>query len=95
MNVEVTLEPTRGAFRVRDGAEQLGEMTFSRLSEHEIIVDHTAVSESARGRGVGRALFDRMVAWAREHQVQVLPLCPFTARMFDAVPEARDVLRPD
>lgn len=98
MLVKLTLEETRGAFRAFDGPDSesaLGEMTFSRLGESDIIVDHTGVPESSRGRGVGRVLFDEMVSWSRANKVRVIPLCPFAARLFEQVAEARDVLKQD
>jgi predicted GNAT family acetyltransferase len=95
MLVKLTLEETRGAFHAFDGEQTLGEMTFSRLGEHDIIVDHTGVREQARGRGVGRLLFDEMVSWSRKQQLHVIPLCPFAARLFETLPEVRDVLKQD
>lgn len=93
MNIELTPDgPSKGRFIARDGDQQLGEMTFSRAGASMIIIDHTEVSDAARGRGVGQALFEHMVDWARREGVKVMPLCPFTRGMFERHPEARDVL---
>ena len=92
MNVTVEVGATKGRFTARDAGRVVGTMTFSRAGETRIIVDHTEVADEARGSGVGRALFDAMVEWARSHQLKVIALCPYTASVFGKVPEARDVL---
>ena len=57
------------------------------------IVDHTYVDPSLRGSGVGRALVEAIVGWARETGVRILPLCPYARATFSRHPELRDVLR--
>lgn len=92
VQISVELGETKGQFTARDGDAVLGAMTFSRAGETRIIVDHTEVADAARGTGLGRQLFDAMVAWARANRVQVIALCPYAASVFRKVPEARDVL---
>jgi uncharacterized protein len=53
------------------------EMTFSRVSPHLIIVDHTAVPDALRGQGVGQALALQAVEDARAGGWKIIPLCPF------------------
>jgi predicted GNAT family acetyltransferase len=93
MNIELTQDgPSKGRFVARSDDQQLGQMSFSRAGADMIIVDHTDVSDSARGTGVGQALFEHMVDWARRERVKIMPLCTFTRGMFERHPEARDVL---
>ena len=55
---------TKGRYAARlDGHE--AEMTYTRVGASTIIIDHTGVPESLRGRGVGEALVERAVADAR------------------------------
>ena len=60
-----------------EGVEGEGELTFSKVSEKLIIVDHTAVPDSMRGKGVGAALALRVISDAREAGQKITPLCPF------------------
>ena len=57
-----------------DGA---AELTTSKVSPTLIIADHTAVPDSMRGLGIGRALVDRLIADARAKGQRIVPLCPF------------------
>ena len=52
-------------------------MTFSILSPHRIIVDHTATPDGGRGKGYGKRLFDHLVEYARSNEIKITPLCPF------------------
>ena len=53
---------------------------------------HTGVPEGARGQGVGEALVERGLAYAREEGLKVLPLCPFVKAYADKHPEAQDLI---
>ena len=71
---------------------QAAEMTYSRVSRTLIIIDHTAVPDALRGRGVGQQLVLRAVEDARREGFRIIPLCPFAKTQFDRHPEWRDVL---
>ncbi|MBS5992824.1 MAG: N-acetyltransferase, partial [Acinetobacter baumannii] len=57
------------------------------------IIDATDVNENYRGQGVGRQLLDALVAFVREKDVKVIPLCPYAKSVFDKDPSIGDVLR--
>jgi uncharacterized protein len=81
----------KGTFTAWDGTRRAGESTYSRLNPSVVIVDHTEVFAGYEGRGVGKALVAREVAWAREHGQKIMPLCPFTRARFERTPEYADV----
>lgn len=82
----------KGAFFVGQEHERLAEMTYSWAGTDKFIIDHTDVSDTLRGQGVGRHLLDAAVQFARERQVKIIPLCPFAKSVFDKEPSIRDVL---
>ena len=92
---EIDLEDRGGkgryVFRGADGAE--AEMTFTRIGEHQLIIDHTEVPDVFRGQGVGLKLVARAVDDARKAGKTIIPLCPFAAAQFRRHPEWADVLR--
>ena len=91
---EIELEDgaTKGRYVLRgpDGAE--AEMTFSKIGEHKIIIDHTGVPDVFRGQGVGARLVTRAVEDARAAGKTIIPLCPFAAAQFQRHKEWADVL---
>lgn len=91
---EIKLEDsgTKGRYVLRgpDGAE--AEMTFTRIGERKIIIDHTGVPDAFRGQGAGLRLVTRAVEDARAAGKKIIPLCPFAASQFQRHKEWADVL---
>jgi len=58
-----------------------------------LIIDHTDVEDQFRGQGIGRQLLDALVAFAREREIKVIPLCPFSKSVFDKDQSIHDVLK--
>lgn len=71
---------------------QLGHMRFRREGPKRIVIEHTEVDSSLRGRDGGRRIFESMVAWARRTGTRVKSDCPFTTSMFKKTPSAQDIL---
>lgn len=88
--IDVTLEASR-VVATRDG-EMLGEMTFVDSGSFYII-DHTGVFDAARGLGVGKKLVAAFVAFTREKEMKILPLCPFAKAEFSKNDAYQDVLK--
>jgi hypothetical protein len=85
-------DTSKGSWYIeRDGA-RVAEMTYSKAGESRIIIDHTEVDPSLKGQGVGKALVESAVEWARVSGVKILPLCPFAKAMIARHPEWQDVL---
>ena len=95
MAIDVRVEAVdgRGALRAYDGDEVLGSTVWVRSGDDVVIVQHTGVEPAARGRGVGRALFEALVDWARSSGTRLSVSCPYMIRQFHAHPGAKDVLR--
>lgn len=81
----------KGAFIARAHGERAGEMTYSRMNEQTVIVDHTGVFDGYEGTGLGKQLVAHGVAWARENGQKIMPLCPFARALFERTPEYEDV----
>lgn len=83
---------TKGRYVLRgpDGAE--AEMTFTKVGEKKIIIDHTGVPDAFRGQGAGLRLVTRAVEDARAAGKTIIPLCPFAAAQFQRHKEWADVL---
>ncbi len=93
MEVKHKIDGTKGKFYHESEGKILAEMTYSKAGETRMIIDHTDVDDSLRGQGAGMQLLNAAVQFARENNLNVLPLCPFAAAMFKKVPEIRDVLK--
>ena len=84
------MEGSKGSFTLQtpDGP---AKMTFSVMSPHRVIVDHTETPDAGRGKGYGRVLFDALVEDSRANGIKVIPLCPFVKMMSGKHPETADI----
>jgi uncharacterized protein len=55
-------------------------------------IQHTIVPQDAQGGGIGASLVEAAVAYARGHELKVVPSCPFADAWFEKHPDAHDVL---
>ena len=82
----------KGAFFIAGENKRLASMTYTQAGPNRIIIDHTEVEDELRGTGAGKSLVLAAVAWARENNIKILPLCPFARSVFQKNPEINDVL---
>lgn len=96
MNDELPIEledgPGKGRYVIRDADGMEAEITFTKIGDSRIIIDHTGVPDVFRGQGVGARLVARAVEDARKAGKTILPLCPFAAAQFQRHPEWADIL---
>ena len=92
---EIKLEEgqSKGRYFLRSPQGAVAEMTFSKVGEHMIIIDHTEVPDAFRGQGVGLRLVARAVEDMRAAGKKIIPLCPFAKSVFEKTPEFQDVLK--
>lgn len=80
----------KGHFKAVEGDVQAGLMTYVWAGEDKFIIEHTIGNPEFKGVGV--KLLNNAVAFARENNKKIIPLCPFAKKMFDRTPEIHDVL---
>jgi uncharacterized protein len=63
-----------------------------RLSDHSIDLYSTYVPVELRGNQLGDKLVQYSIQFAREHQLKIIPTCPFVEKYFSKHPELQDIL---
>lgn len=81
----------RGYFAATKNGKDAGLMTYVYAGDDRFIIDHTEVDDEFNGQGVGKALVEESVKFARENNLKILPLCPFVKAMFKRYPSYDDV----
>lgn len=84
-------EGSKGSFYYEVDGVKLAESTYSMAGPQKMIIDHTEVDESLKGQGVGLEIIKTAVAFARENELKILPLCPFANAMFRKYAAFREV----
>lgn len=93
MKISLETSQTKGRYIARSSEwSEEAELTYSIMSEKSIIADHTGVPEGLKGKGVGKALFLRLVEDARKNGTKIMPLCPFIKAQFKRHPEFQDLI---
>ena len=70
---------------------QLASLEY-RLHEGRIVLMHTEVPPALGGRGIGSALVEYALNYARTHHLPVKIYCPFVAAYVKRHPEQQDIV---
>lgn len=82
----------KGSFYIEENGKVNAEMTYVWAGQDRIIIDHTEVNSTLKGKGAGKLMVQAAVDFARKQNIKIIPLCPFAKSVFDKTPELRDVL---
>jgi predicted GNAT family acetyltransferase len=91
MIIRQTEEGSNGAFYIEENGNMLAEMTYRREGD-SMIIDHTEVDESLRGKNVGYQLVENGVEFARTENLKIVPLCHFAKTVIEKHKDFQDVL---
>jgi predicted GNAT family acetyltransferase len=69
------------SFNLHDQDGKVGEMVFD-IQGNDLTVYHTEVSPEKEGLGYAKLLLDAMVAYVRQNNLKVIPLCPYVHLQF-------------
>ncbi|HMH20297.1 MAG TPA: GNAT family N-acetyltransferase [Puia sp.] len=94
MNIQHTHTEKGGRFFVGNPAAPTALMVYRMAGDHKMIIDHTEVSEIHKGEGIGRQLVAEAVAFARQHDMKIQPICSFTRSILKSSDEYKDVYMP-
>jgi len=75
-----------GAFVIDEPEGRSAEMVFG-ISGEKMTVYHTEVADKHKGQGVAGQLFSKMVDYARQQNLQVLPRCAYVHAQFKRHPD--------
>ena len=91
--IDVVMNDKTHRFEVSLG----GETAFAQynLLHDAIVLPHTVVPEAFEGMGVGSALAEAALDYARQHGLKVKPYCTFMAAYIQNHPEHHDLVHAD
>ncbi len=91
MEIQHSFDGSKGSFFIEQDGQRVAEMTYVMSTAVLMIIDHTEVSPTLKGQGVGARLVRAGVDLAREKHFKIVPLCPFAKREFERHTEYADV----
>jgi predicted GNAT family acetyltransferase len=82
----------RGAFAYFVDGQMLAEMVYVMYAKKRMVIEHTEVDESLKGQNIGKKLLETLVHYVREHDIKVVPYCPFAKAMLEKTKEWQDII---
>lgn len=92
MEIKHRENANKGSFYVEGKNILLAELTYSFTGTEKMILNHTIVADTLRGKGVGNMLVEAAVSYSRDKNIKIIPLCPFARSVFERTPVYNDVL---
>ncbi|MFC5195372.1 GNAT family N-acetyltransferase [Bizionia hallyeonensis] len=93
MELIIKEQENKGFAMARENNKRAGLMTYSIAGEQHIIIDHTEVDPEFQGKNIGKQLLYKIVEMAREKNIKITPLCPYTNAQFKKLADIQDVLK--
>lgn len=75
-----------GEVQLFSDEKKAGKMDIS-VAKGKLTVYHTEVDSAYNGRGFAKLLLDRLVSYAKDNQLRIIPLCPYVRAQFNRHPE--------
>ena len=94
MEPQIRHDETRRRFSIQLGTEE-AHLDYVRRGETTLDFRHTFVPVSHRGRGIGARLVRHALDHAREHELRVVPTCPFVREFVVSNPEYVEIAELD
>ncbi len=83
---EIVLGNVKGEVQLFSDGQKAGKMDISVIGE-KLTVYHTEVSPEYGGRGFAALLLEKLVSYARENGLKIVPLCPYVHGQFRKHPQ--------
>lgn len=93
MDIQHKHDDPEGSFFIEKDGEIKAEITYSKTSDNEMIIDHTKVSKALRGQSIGKILVEKAVNYARKNELKVIPHCSYAKSVIEKDDSLRDVLK--
>ena len=87
MSADVVHLPEQSRFQIGEGDEP-AVIVYER-GEGDVSLLHTVVPRELEGHGLGSRLAEAAVSWAREQDLEVVPVCSFVQSWLTRHPEAQ------
>lgn len=81
-------EKDKKRFALYDGESEIGYLSYTEQAPGVISADHTIVHPEYEGQGHAGRLLDAIVAYAREENLKIIPICAYVKKRFNEDPEA-------
>lgn len=79
-------------FKRDEGGEVIAEVTFPKVRDGVVAIDHTFVDDSLRGRGIAGELVEAAYEAIKADGVKAVVTCPYAVKWFSDRPDKNDIV---
>lgn len=77
---------------INENGEELGYLKFTKLTDEKVLTaDSTFVDPSLRGQGIAKQLVDHLVAYAKQEDFKIRPVCSYVVKLFEVDDSYQDI----
>lgn len=92
MEIQQQEDSGRWSFYIQQDDEKIAQIFYTIDKDQKVVIHHTEVAMSERNKGLGKKLVAKVVEFARERKIKVLPICQFAKSVFQQTSSFKDVL---
>lgn len=90
--MEIRHNKNERIFYIEQNGKVIAEMTYYFREEREMVINHTYVSPTLRGKGIAQELVEEGVKFAREKDYKIYPTCSYAQVLLNKEEKFKDVL---
>ena len=92
MSIQQRDTRTTGDFTFSENGVEKGKLNYSWVGIDKLVINHTGVYPEFEHHGVGQALVEAVVDFARKKDIKIIPVCSFARSLFRENNDWKDVL---
>ena len=92
LTIKHTESERNGIFEAWLDDVHVGELTYQRPTPERMIIDHTRVFEGFEGQGIALQLVMASVAFARQNNRTIIPVCSYARNGLTRTNDYKDIL---
>jgi len=83
----------RNRFYIGDSERNdIARITYYYKDNTTIVIDHTFVSPELRGKNIAGQLLNKVIAFAKEHNLKIIPVCSYAVKKMTRNDDYSEVL---
>lgn len=85
-------EEEKNRFVLKEEGKDVAEITWQMKGLRHMVVDHTFVDSSQRGKGLAEKLVLAVIEKAKKEDLKIIPTCSYVVSYFDKHKEYNDLI---
>lgn len=91
-DVQTKTSGSNGTFFISEDGNEQAIMNFRISNNTKMTIDHTEVYDGNEGKGYGKKLVAKAVAYARENNYKIVAYCSFAKSVIERNEDYKDIL---